>query len=94
MSLAWDFSTDDDQMTSALDLHLKSRIADCTQSDVIEALKSLHDQGLVCLDKWDWFAHSFQPWQEWQGDAFFERFRLRPATGHSAGGDPYPSWSH
>jgi hypothetical protein len=77
VDFARDHSGVEDQMTSALALHDKARVVGCTQLDVIDALKSLHEEGAVCLEKWDWFVHGFQPWQEWQGDTFFERFRLR-----------------
>jgi len=66
----------EEHVTSAAALWEKANIAGCSRLDVVEALKALHHEGAVSLQKWDWFVHSFQPWQEWQGDSFFDSFRL------------------
>jgi hypothetical protein len=63
-------------VTSAAALRVQANLNGCTELDVVEALKALHEEGILCLQKWDWFLHSFQPWQEWQGESFFNSFQM------------------
>ena len=62
--------------TNATALQEAANIPGCTESDVRDALKTLHQEGVLSLQKWDWFLHGYEPWQDWLHDSFFDSFRL------------------